>query len=199
MTWRSGFLCSASHRLCRSGRSVDGAGGREHLFAASDHGPSRNRGDKRGGTKPRSDERAGRRFTDCPRTSQSALGRSRDERHIRGRGASLETEIGPLFRPEIGDCRDEAIATIVEYFPSSRSRRGEEQRERGTRSKSELRATKRVQYTTCGGACRWWQGRSRGAWVGELCAPTRVFQRPSVIRMVYLIKRPRPKVRSDSS
>ena len=30
---------------------------------------------------------------------------------------------------------------------------------------------------------------------GELRAPTRVFQRPSVIRMVYLIKRPRPKVR----
>ncbi|MFN0070131.1 MAG: HNH endonuclease [Chloroflexota bacterium] len=30
---------------------------------------------------------------------------------------------------------------------------------------------------------------------GEMRAPNRVFQRPSVIRMVYLIKRPRPKVR----
>lgn len=31
--------------------------------------------------------------------------------------------------------------------------------------------------------------------LGELRAPNRVVRRPSVIRMVYLIKRPRPKVR----
>ncbi len=31
--------------------------------------------------------------------------------------------------------------------------------------------------------------------LGEMRSPTRAFQRPSVIRLVYLIKRPRPRVR----